>query len=157
MIVHRVKPEATHFLNVDLDIYSRQDLEALVNALGKKVIVLYAGRLRRTHRAHLELAKTTKTADATIRGLCALIAALPNVERDLWNAAKVRDFNIGVQACTQPHSTEFALSAETLKASHELGARIVFTVYAPEPPGRSVTKVRTHPKKANSAHPEPAR
>jgi hypothetical protein len=83
-------------------------------------------------RAHLELAKSTKTADATIRGFCALIEALPKVERHLWNAARVRDFNIGVQAGMQPLFSEFILAAETLKAAYELGARIVFTVYAPE-------------------------
>jgi hypothetical protein len=142
MVIHRVDSKATHFLNVDLDIYSKRDLEALVTALGKKVIVLYVGRLRRTHRAHLELAKTTKTADATIRGFCALIETLPNVECDLWNAAKVRDFNIGVQAGTHPYSSEFALAAETLKAAQELSARIVFTVYAPEEPRKPVAKTR---------------
>jgi hypothetical protein len=50
----------------------------------------------------------------------------------LWNGAKRRDFNIGVQAGAHPHSSEFALEVESLKAVHELGARIVFTVYAPE-------------------------
>ena len=110
-------------------------------------MVLYIGRVRQTHCAHLEVTKITKTADATIRTFCSLIHALPKPERNLWNSAKIRDFNIGVQACRQPHSTEFALSAETLKATHELGARIVFTVYAPEPPKKSVAKDRTNPKK----------
>ena len=157
MVINRGDPASTHFLNVDLDIYSKADLQPLVSALGKKVTVLYVARIRRTHRAHLEVAKITKTADATIRAFCSLIQALPKPERNLWDAAKIRDFNIGVQACTRPHYTEFALSAETLKASYELGARIVFTVYAPQPPEKSVAKVRTHPKKAVAADPEPAR
>ncbi len=148
MVINRGNPTSTHFLNVDLDIYSKADLQPLVSALGKKVMVLYIGRVRQTHCAHLEVAKITKTADATIRAFCSLIQALPKPERNLWNAAKIRDFNIGVQACMQPHSTEFALSAETLNASHELGARIVFTVYAPESPKKSAVKARTHPKKA---------
>ena len=90
MIIRRLNPEATHFLNVDLDIYSRQDLGALVNALGKRVIVLDVGRIKRIHHAHLELAKTTKTADATIRAFCALIETLPKAKRDLWNGANCR-------------------------------------------------------------------
>lgn len=146
MVIDRVNPATTHFLNVDLDIYSKADLQPLVTALGKKVLVLYAGRIRQTHCAHLELAKVTKTADATIRGFCCLIKALPKLERGLWNAAKVRDFNIGVQAGMQPHATEFALAAETLKAAHELGGRIVLTVYAPEQPRSSVAKGRAHSK-----------
>ncbi len=105
-----------------------------MSALGEKVNVLYVGRIGRTYCAHLELAKITKTADATIRGFCALIEGLPKAQRDLWNAAKKRDFNIGVQAGTQPFSRDFALAEETLKAACKLGARIVFTVYAPEGP-----------------------
>ena len=61
-----------------------------------------------------------------------MIESLPKAERELWNRAKVRDFNVGVQAEAQPFSHEFALAAETVKAVSELGARIVFTVYAPE-------------------------
>jgi hypothetical protein len=156
MVIYRVNPVTTHFLNVDLDIYSKADLQPLVTALGKKVFVLYVGRIRQTHCAHLELAKITRTADATMRGFCSLIEALPRLERDLWNAAKVRDFNIGVQAGTQPHSTEFALAAETLKAAHELSARVVFTVYATEQPRKPVAKGRTHSKKAAATHPETA-
>jgi hypothetical protein len=140
MVIQRGNLTATHFLNVDLDIHSSRDLQALVTNLGQKVIVLYAGRIKRTYRAHLELAKITKTADATIRCFCALIKALPRVDRDLWNSAKVRDLNIGVQAGTQPHSCEFVVALETFKAAHELGARIVFTVYAPEQPTKTLRK-----------------
>ena len=132
MVRRRVKQSTTQFLNVDLDVDATSDLQPLVNAFGKKVIVLHAGRIRRRYAIHLELARVTKTADATIRGFCALIESLSKAGRDLWNGAKVREFNIGVQAGTQPHCCEFALAVETLKAASELGARIVFTVYAAE-------------------------
>ena len=71
-----------------------------------------------------------------------MIEALPKAERGMWNAAKVRDFNIGVQAATQPPSCEFAIAAETAQAASELGARIVSTVYAPEEPRKRVGRVR---------------
>jgi len=67
MVIHRFNPMATHFLNVDLDIFSRCDLQPLVTALGRKVFVLWTGRIGRTRCAHLELAGITKAADATIR------------------------------------------------------------------------------------------
>jgi hypothetical protein len=127
-----VKVPATRFLNVDLDIYSTRDFQPLLDAFGKKVIVLYSGRVKRTHRAHLELAKMTKTADATVKDFCVLVEALPNAERALWNRVKRRDFNIGVQAGVTPTFTEFVLEVETLKAVQRSGGRIVFTVYAPE-------------------------
>jgi hypothetical protein len=146
MVIYKGKPETTHFLNVDLDIYSKADLQPLVAALGKKVMVLYVGRIKQTHSAHLELTKITKSADTTIRGFCSLIETLPRMERDLWNAAKVRDFNIGVQAGTEPLSTEFALATETLRAAHKLGARIIFTIYAAERGRKLAAKGRTRSK-----------
>jgi hypothetical protein len=122
----------THFLNVDLDIYSKYDLQPLVTAMSDKVFVLHVGRYKRTYRAHLELAASglAKSPDSTLRKFCALIGTLPRTAVEVWNAAKVRDFNIGVQAGTQPNSFEFALAPETVRAVSEVNARIAFTVYA---------------------------
>jgi hypothetical protein len=44
MVINRGNPASTHFLNVDLDIYSKADLQPLVSALAKKIMVLYVGR-----------------------------------------------------------------------------------------------------------------
>jgi hypothetical protein len=132
MAKHKGGSSVTHFLNVDLDIYSTHDLQPLINSFGTKVIALFVGRERRKFCAHLEVAKTTKSADSTIRTFCALVRGLPRTERDRWNAAKVRDFSIGIQAGRQPNPCDFALEAETVRAVSELSARIVITVYAPE-------------------------
>jgi hypothetical protein len=131
MVIYKNNPRTTHFVEVDLDIYSRSNLQPLVTVLGKKVFVLHAGRDKRTYHAHLELTRVIRSADAAIRGFCALVRALPRAERDLWNTAKVRDFNIGVQAATRPYSYETALAVDTINAASEVRARIVFTVYAP--------------------------
>lgn len=124
--------EPTHFLNVDLEIYSKSNLEPLVSALGKKVLVLFLGRVKRKYGARLEVAKHTKNADSTIRAFCTLIESLPRAERRLWNEAKVRDFSIGVQAGGEPSASDFAIAVETLQATVDVGARIVLTIYAPE-------------------------
>ena len=142
MIIGKGIPRTTRFLNVDLDIYSRSNLQPLVTALGKKVVVLHVGLDRRTFCAHLELARVTRSADSTIRGFCSLIQALPRKARDLWNSARTRDFNIGVQAAPRPFSHEIALAAETVQAASEVNARIVFTVYAPEATDKHESSLR---------------
>jgi hypothetical protein len=119
IVIYKGTPETTHFLNVDLDIYSMSNLQPLVSALGKKVFELHVGRYKRTYCAHLELNRITINADSTIRAFCALIGSLPRAERELWNTAKFRDFNIGVQAAAQPHSHQITLAAETVKAASE--------------------------------------
>jgi hypothetical protein len=122
-----------HYRNVDLDIRStKMDLQPLVSALGKKVIVLDVQRFKRTYYARLEPYWTAKDPNAAIRGFCKLIASLPHAEREAWDTAKIREFDIGIQARNHPCSVNFALTAETVKAAAELGARISVTVYASE-------------------------
>ena len=130
----RTNKDTTHFLNVDLDVHSKSNLQPLVTAMGKKVHVLFVGRIKRTYQVHLELWESglSESADSIVRGFCALIRALPKAAVELWNSAKVRDFNIGVQAAMQPHAYEIALAPETVRAAAEVNARIVLSVYAPE-------------------------
>ena len=125
----------THFRNVDLDIYSREDLQPLVDAFGKHVMDLYVGRVRRTYEARLEVAAVARNPEWTIRRFVTLIRKLPPRARRLWRDAKVREFNIGVQAGDTPNSWEFCLSPELLSDVAALGARIGFTVYSAEMPG----------------------
>lgn len=123
---------ATHFLNVDLDIYSRLDLQPLVKVFGPKVIVLYVGRIRGKYSASLEIAGLTKTPDSTIRAFCRLIERLPERERRLWNNATVRSFSIGIRAGTHPAPCDFTIRPATIKAASEVAAQIVLSIYPPE-------------------------
>jgi hypothetical protein len=121
----------SHFMNVDLDIYSRSSLEPLVAEMGHRALVLFVGRVKRTYEAHLELRRITNTADATIRGFCALIHALPKSQRKLWDEAKIREFSVGIQAQLKPNTFEVTLDERTVKAASEVNARINFTIYSP--------------------------
>ena len=123
----------TRFLNVDLDIYSRTSLAPLVSALGRTVVVLYVGTENRRHSAHLELARTVRTPDALIRRFVRLIERLPRDARRLWNGAQRREFNIGIQAGSRPHASEFRVSPDVIQAAARVGGAIVTTVYAPIP------------------------
>jgi hypothetical protein len=124
-------PETTHFLNVDLDLFSKSNLQPLVTAMGNKVLVLFIGRYKRTYRAHLELTGLSKNADSTVRSFCTLIRRLPSAALKLWDGANRRDFNIGVQAGLKPDSYEIPLATDTLIAASKINARIVLTIYGP--------------------------
>jgi hypothetical protein len=121
----------THFLNIDLDIYSKHDLSPLVKCFGRKVVVLHAGLEHRNYSAHLEIAKSTKTADSTIRAFCKLVEALAKQERVLWNNATVRSFSIGIQAGAQPNPRDFRIEQKTIKAICDISAEIILTIYPP--------------------------
>jgi hypothetical protein len=141
--------KATRFLNVDLDLYSRSNLQPLIAALGQRVFTLHLGREGQTYSAHLELSREPKTADLAIRTLAALIHTLPKAARKLWDTANVRDFNVGVQAAMRPHSYAIPLAYETIKIASALKARIVFTIYAAEVP----KSVKWPPNKSSQRKP----
>jgi len=137
--------EETHFVNVDLDICSESDLEPLVTALGEQVYVLPPPQ---SCEAHLELTCELGGADGAIRKFAALIDALPGAPRKIWDMAKARDFNIGVQTAVQPVYYVMPLSCEAVEAAARLNARIVFTVYPPKVPTEVVWKKRPPAKSA---------
>src|SRR5262245_6629865 len=74
----------THFLNVDMEIY--QDLQPLAGRLGRKVLVLTAGRARRKTTPSNWRA-TPRPSTPPLSGLCRLIEALPAAEKALWDTA----------------------------------------------------------------------
>ena len=122
--------EETRFLNVDVDVWSRSDLRPLAAAFGRKILLHYAGKERGQQSAHFSLASAHgKSADAIIRRLVTLIEALPRPARQLWNRARRRDFNIGIQAGTEPYSHELALKGDTLGLVAGIRGRIVITTY----------------------------
>jgi len=127
----QVVEENTTFLNVDLDIWSRSPLEPLVEAFGKKVLVLHVGKEGRRHGAHLELAASgdRNNSDQLIRRFVTLVKKFPHSSRTLWNRAQVREFNVGIQAAAKPFSYGLRLEQKTLDAIASINARLVITVY----------------------------
>jgi hypothetical protein len=125
--------ENTHFLNVDLEVSSKSDLQPLAKALEEKLFVLYVGRFgryKRTYHAHFEVAGMVRDPDSAIRDLCSAIRRLPKPALRLWKSARSRDFNIGVQAGAEPVMYELALQGKSVKAASDVNARIVLTIYS---------------------------
>jgi hypothetical protein len=119
----------TTFLNVDLDISSRQDLAPLAEAFRPRLIALHVGRIRNRYWARLELRTQPSNPNVAIRRLVSAIASLPGRQRACWKRATRRDFNIGIQAAEEPRHSEFSVAPATVKMVGRVGARIVITVY----------------------------
>ncbi len=125
--------EKTAFLNVDLDISSREDLAPLAAALGPKLFVLHVGRLRKRYLARLELRAQPQSLDAAIRRLVRAIDGLPPRQRACWKRATSRDFNIGIQAAEEPRNSEFPIGPATVQMVGRVSGRIVITIYGAAP------------------------
>jgi hypothetical protein len=124
----------TEFLNVDLEVFSRESLASFAKALGPSVHVLHEGRWGRRHAACVELWSSGygQTADSIIRRMSRLLTKMPRSAKVLWNRAQVRQFNIGIEAAARSRTFEVHVSPDTLHAAARLGARLVVTVYSPE-------------------------
>jgi len=140
--------DATEFLNVDVDVYSSADLTPLAIAMEADISVLFVGKVRGRHELHFEISesshrlKATKSpfrsnpcdgnVDRIIQKIVSLIETMPPPARKLWDGAKARKLNIGIQAGQQPHCVEYPIKPETLKRVAKLNANIVTTLYASE-------------------------
>ena len=123
---------ATTFLNVDLDISSQEDLTSLAAALHPGLITLHVGRMRRRYWARFELRAQPRNPDVALRRLVAAIERLSPRHRASWKRAVTRDFNIGIQATSEPRCSEFPLAPATVLSVGRVGGRIVITVYGAE-------------------------
>lgn len=125
---------ATKYLNVDLDIYSSRDLQPLVSALGNKVDVLFIGKHKRTYETHLEVGRypEPKNPNAAIRDFCKLILDFPEEARKIWDFAKIRQFDIGIEAGTEPTTYRFEIAPEIVNQASSLNVQIAVTIYPPD-------------------------
>ena len=131
--VEWVQPEGTHFIAVDLDVFSRARLTEIVRAFGGRVLVLHEGRWGSRYLASVNLSNTWQTSvDQEVRRLVTLVKALPPSARRLWSGAQSRVFDIGVQAGLTPFSHALRLSQDTIEAVASVQGRITITTYAAE-------------------------
>jgi len=128
--MNRNEGQGTEYLNVDLDVIARHDLQPFVAALGRAVTVLYVGpHLGRDYLASLEVAGVTKSPEKTITRLVSLIRGLRPDIRRLWKNATVRDLDVGIQAGRDAGTFRLPLSSTILRAAADIDARLVVTVY----------------------------
>jgi hypothetical protein len=124
----RRRETVTKFLNVDLDIRAKTgDLGDFLRLIEPLVVVLH----RTEQEASMELLREFPTLEETAVNLVRLVETLPSQAGDIWNRLEFRKLNVGIQACCEPRSASFAISAETVELLAGAEFEILFTVYAP--------------------------
>ena len=161
-------PRGPHFINVDLDVWSREDLAPFADAVEARSVVLHVGRVRRRFLARIEAksGRAPTSPERTIWALLKVVDALPPAARRLWKRAESRVFNVGYEsgefvsllyerplgsgrwypkrAGAPAAACETSLSPELLHAVARVGGIIATTIYPPrrEIPSRGPTKAR---------------
>ena len=130
----------TTFLNVDLDVRSAQPLASLADALGTALIPLHTGRRGRRHWLRLALVRDPADPSTAILRFCRLVARLPGPARKVWDAAGIREFDIGLQAGSRLRASEWVVTARALREAADVGACIRLTVYRARPARARLTR-----------------
>jgi hypothetical protein len=122
------------FLNVDLAIESRSNLEPLAVEFGSRIRLNFCGKLPTPERYFLTFdhARQPKRPDPAIHALCALVESLSPAGRSLWKRAIRKEFDVGYGLQTdETSSLHFTLRSNTLERVAALGATLGVTFYGP--------------------------
>ena len=118
------------FLNLDLDVESREPLGRLADAL-PSLLVLFSGRVRGRHMLSMELSDPALLVDPTVRHMARTISRLSGEPKRLWQRATKRCFNIGF-ACGTRHAPSFLIDASSIQAIAALDATLAIKLYPAE-------------------------
>jgi hypothetical protein len=125
------------FLNVDLDVESREPLGRLTDTL--PLTVMFSTRLRGKYVTSLEGSWPTVPLDQTLRRLTKLISSLSGEPRRLWQRASKRCFNIGF-ACGSRRVPSFSILSTTIEAIAAVGGSVEVTLYPYDEPTRRTAR-----------------
>ena len=120
------------FLNVDLEIESKQDIAQLVSDLGKSAMVLHYDKDETRQLARIEANIDVTSPDSAINHLCELIESCSRNALKQWLSCTKRTFDIGFQSGKNPKCFNQALHADTLLRISAIGAGIEITLYPVE-------------------------
>jgi hypothetical protein len=123
-------PAVTHFLNVDLEVHSPEDLTPLAAGMASATHLLQCERVHDEWVLAVETAGTPASAQDAITGLLDAVLALPDEAARLWRGARRRCFDVGVESAHGP-TWKTELSAATLHRIADQAAVLALTIYSP--------------------------
>lgn len=122
-----------HFINADLDIFSDQDLQFLIDEIGDRAFLLHGGPfsddLPYVARYEIDHDSDTKTAESLILAFCELIEGLSPASRALWDSSRDRVIDLGYEVWHSKDRTDDRLSFSTINRMAGLGIDLAWTFY----------------------------
>ncbi|SFC81592.1 hypothetical protein [Pseudoalteromonas denitrificans] len=117
------------FLNVDLELESKNDISILVNELAKKTTILHFDKDDYRHFARIEANSDITSPDQAINHLCEQLESCSREALKQWLSCKKRTFDIGFQSGRNPKCFNQAIKSDTLLRISAIDAGIEITIY----------------------------
>ena len=131
-----------HFINLDLEIWSLEDLSFLQNEIKNKVLIIHNDIRERAGiqyyflclEADLDLDNSLypNASEILTVHLCQTIVNLSPQSRQLWNNCDRKIFNYGYQSGVEPFCYSDRLSSSAIARIANLNASIEITIYSSE-------------------------
>jgi len=117
----------TTFLNIDLDIESKNDISAIVNSFKKSVTVMRHEFLDEVFYGSFEtgLMEPNKIIEEYTR----LVENLNAEERLIWDQCSIKSLDIGFESGLFPNALHTTISPNSLNKLSSIGATFVITIY----------------------------
>ena len=119
----------THFLNIDLDIESHQDISLLVRELSCCLTLMTHHVCEGINRASFESCESG--VEEIVNEFINAVGKLSNEARSSWNSCIKREFNFGYQAEDTPRSFTSLVPTQALNEMVSVNAQVGITIYAP--------------------------
>ena len=121
------------FLNADLDIFSDQDLQPLIDEIGERAFLLHGGPftddLPFMARYEIDHDADTKTPETLILAFCLLIESLSPTSRALWDSSRQRVIDLGYDVLISRDRTHERITADTLARMAVLHMDLAWSFY----------------------------
>lgn len=127
------------FINIELEIKASFDLVRLVDSFGDQFVVSSCDKNKELDLFVLSGAvvpskwnyevNNSPDADTIALCLCGIVNGLDSVERDLWNRASTKVFDVGLEFVPNGEIGVSIFRADTLSEISKIGAGIVISVY----------------------------
>ena len=115
------------FLNIDLDIESKDDISLIIKEFGERVTV-------HKHQNHnslfcASLSTGYMSENEIIEEYLALVTSLSQKARKVWDACLKREFDFGYESGEYPNNFHSKISSKSLEAIVKMGGSMVVTIY----------------------------
>ena len=124
------------FLNADLDIFSSQPLDHLIEEIGDRAYLLPGGPFHEDlpymARYEIDKGEIQKTPKHLALGFCQLIESLSPGSRLQWDRAGHRVLDLGYELKPAERRLEGSIEPPTMLRLAKLGIRLAWTLYQRE-------------------------
>jgi hypothetical protein len=135
------------FLNADLDIFSSQSLDAMIEEIGDRALLLHGGPFSEDipyiARYEIDKGDDQKTPDHLALAFCELIETLSSSSRLQWDHATHRVLDLGYEIIPTTRHVQGSIEPATMQRLANLGISLAWTFYPREANPSPANMMRT--------------